>query len=84
MMHLPHDNRCTFAGHVTRAYAVFHAIGCVRVLVHDADAAPRQRDDESSVAKAIELAPERQTSVRYKPQRINRLSKSHSIIKMLS
>lgn len=58
-MHLPQNDGHTFTGHVARSHAMFDAIGSIGILLHHANAAPREGDDESSIAEAVELAPER-------------------------
>jgi hypothetical protein len=83
-MHLPHDHSCALARHVARSHTVFDPVGCIGTLVHHADATSRQRDDESPVAKSIELTSEGKSSVRNQSQSVDWLLESNCVIEMLS
>lgn len=82
-MHLPHDDCCALSWHVTRTNTVLHSVGSIWILLHFANASPRKRDNECTIAKPIELASEWESPIRNQSNRIDWLFESHSIIEML-
>ena len=58
-MHLPQYHCCTLSCHVAWPHTMLHTVCSIGILPKDAYAATRERNDESSVTKTIELTPER-------------------------
>lgn len=59
------------------------AVGCVGCLLHDTDAAARQRNSESAILKPVVLRAKAETAVREEAQSVNGLAESRGIIEVL-
>ena len=82
-VHLSHDDSCTLTCHIHWSDAVFDPVGTEGALLHDTDAATRERDSEGAIAKAIVLGAERETRVGEEAKGEDWLLEASGIIKVL-